>query len=236
MRWRRDVVKLAETNNPLSSGGSPDAARLLITRHAQTQSNVGGFFSGAADVGLSELGERQSADAVEAIVAWGPERVITSPLARCREAIAEPAAEALGISVEVDERIREFDFGPLEGVAFAEAAERGISLPWGPQAAHWPQVVADAGCGETMDDFIARLASAAAEFELLAGRTAIVCHGGVIRGLMHVWFGIGVETMNRLIVANVSSLVLRVRPGNVCLERFGLAPDELRALAASGGC
>ena len=217
----------AQANNPLSPGNDPVLPRLLLMRHAQTVTNLGGYFSGTGDVEVSELGREQSAAAVEGLVAWGPERIVTSPLSRARKMIAEPAGRALGVPVTVDERISEFDFGPLEGVRFADAARRGLSLPWGPGSERWPQLVEEAGTGETMEAFIARLADAAADLERMPGRTAVICHGGVIRGLMCVWFGFGVEAINRLVVGNVSSALLRVAPGNVCLEAFGLQPEDL---------
>ena len=216
-----------QANNPLSPGNDPTLPRLLLMRHAQTVTNLTGTFSGAVDAEVSQLGREQSAAAVEGLVAWGPERIVTSPLSRCRRMIAEPAAARLGVPVTVEPRIGEFDFGPLEGKRFAQAAEEGISLPWGPGSERWPQLVEQAGCGETMETFIARLADAAADLERTGGRTAVICHGGVIRGLMCVWFGFGVEAINRLVVGNVSSALLRVAPGNVCLEAFGLQPADL---------
>ena len=218
-----------QANNPLSPGNDPALPRLLLMRHAQTVTNLAGTFSGAADADVSELGREQSAAAVEGLVAWGPERIVTSPLSRARKMIAEPVGRALGVPITVDERICEFDFGPLEGVRFADAAKQGLPLPWGPGSERWPQLVEQAGCGETMETFIGRLADAAAELERLEGRTAVICHGGVIRGLMCVWFGFGVEAINRLVVGNVSSALLRVAPGNVCLEAFGLQPEDLAA-------
>ena len=217
----------AQANNPLSPGNDPALPRLLLMRHAQTVTNLSGTFSGAADAEVSELGRQQSAAAVEGLVAWGPERIVTSPLSRARKMIAEPAGRALGVPVTVDARIGEFDFGPLEGKCFAYAAEQGLPLPWGPGSERWPQLVEQAGCGETMEAFIARLAAAAAELECMEGRTAVICHGGVVRGLMSVWFGLGAQAINRLVVGNVSSALLRVAPGNVCLEAFGLQPEDL---------
>lgn len=59
--------------------------------------------------------------------------------------IAEPAARELGVELRVDERLIEFDFGPIEGMTFDDVIERDLPFPWGPRAAY---VAARAGRGE----------------------------------------------------------------------------------------
>lgn len=211
----------AAVNNPLAS--DPGANRILLMRHAQTKANARGCFLGQRDEGVTELGARQSAAAVEALRTWGPDRIVSSPLKRCRELIAEPAARCLGVPLQVDERLRELDFGPLEGKSFAEVAGLGLPFPWGPTAASWPPPQG----GEPFDDFVARLSDAAQDLELLQGRTAVIVHGGVIRGLLGIWLGLDADGVNRLTVENVNSFILRSAPGNMCLERFGIRPRSL---------
>lgn len=210
------------TPNPLSSG-SDDMGRVLLMRHAQTSANAQGYFLGRRDEGVTGLGERQSRQAVEGLVAWHPDRIITSPLKRCREFIAEPAADALGIAAQIDERLIEFDFGPIEGIGFADVVERDMPFPWGPRAAGWPP---PAG-GETFQAFGERLSELAHDLELMQGRTAVVAHGGVIRGFFSVWLGMDTDDINHLIVCNVDSFVFRMRPGFAELESYGIHPEDL---------
>jgi broad specificity phosphatase PhoE len=92
---------------------------VYLIRHARPASTWGGA---DADPGLDETGRRQA----EALVPWftalpaelRPRRVISSPLARCRETAA-PTAAALGVEVEVVEAVGEI---PTPG--FLSAAER----------------------------------------------------------------------------------------------------------------
>lgn len=215
--------RVEQANDPISVDSCAGIPRLLLMRHAQTHANAAGYFLGSRDEGVTEVGEEQSRRAVSGLVSWKPDRIVTSPLIRCRELIAEPAARELGIECTVDERIREFDFGPLEGRTYADIVREGLPFPWGPGAGAWPPT----GGGERMEDFVARIADAAHDYEQLEGRTAVICHGGVIRGFFCVWFSMGADEINRLVVQNVNSFIFRSAPCNVSLERFGLLPESL---------
>ncbi len=214
---------MSQRNNPISVDACEGVPRILLMRHAQTHANAAGYFLGSRDEGVTEVGKEQSRRAVVGLASWKPDRIITSPLSRCRKLIAEPAARELGIECTVDERIREFDFGPLEGRTYEDIVREGLPFPWGPGAQNWPP----AGGGERMEDFVARIADAARDYEQLEGRTAVICHGGVIRGFFCVWFSLGPDEINRLVVQNVNSFIFSSAPGNVSLERFGLRSESL---------
>jgi len=211
------------TPNPLATAADDETPRVLLMRHAQTHANAQGFFLGRRDEGVTGLGEEQSRRAVAGLVAWRPDRIICSPLMRCKTMIAEPAARELGIEARVDERLVEFDFGPIEGMSFDDVIERDLPFPWGPRAAGWPP---DGG-GESFDGFLARIRSASDDLERLEGRTAVVVHGGVIRGFMGNWLNMGTDEVNHLIVRNVDGFVFRVRPGFAELESYGIHPEDL---------
>ena len=74
--------------------------RILVMRHPETVANTERFLSGRKDVELTSAGERQLMQAIEAVVAWKPDRVWSSPLLRC-QAIAKEAAFRLGVPFEV---------------------------------------------------------------------------------------------------------------------------------------
>ncbi len=82
-------------------------ARLYMIRHGKPASTWGGDDD---DPGLDEAGRAQALAARDWLMALPPEqrptRVVSSPLRRCRET-AQPTAEALGVSVEVDARVGE---------------------------------------------------------------------------------------------------------------------------------
>ncbi len=219
------LEKPADMPSPIATDAADGKARILLMRHAQTFANASGFFLGRRDEGVTEVGQAQSQRAVEGLVAWKPELIVTSPLMRCRTLIATPAAARLGIDMRVDERLTEFDFGPVEGMSFEDVVARGMPFPWGPKSAQWPPHEG----GESFDDFIARVGEAARDIEQTKRRVAVVAHGGVIRGFLAVWLNMSTDDINHLIVRNVDSFVFRSEPGFVELEAFGIHPEDLAA-------
>ena len=103
--------------------------RILVMRHPQTTANLDQTLSGRRNVDLSPKGEEQARRAVDAIVTWKPDRILTSPLQRCTK-LAYAAGKRLGIEPQVEDRIIEMDFGEAEGLSAQEAHKRGWSFPW----------------------------------------------------------------------------------------------------------
>ncbi len=93
---------------------------LWLARHGETTWNVAGRYQGRLESTLSPLGERQAAALAALFTERArrgepvPRRIVSSPLLRCT-ATARPAAEALGIALETDERLIEIGHGTWEG-------------------------------------------------------------------------------------------------------------------------
>lgn len=105
--------------------GTPTTFVLL--RHGETALTPERRFSGSGggDPSLSPAGRAQAARTARFLAGLhgtpeGVEAVVSSPLARCRET-AGTVADALGLSVTVEDGLRETDFGQWEGLSFAEA-------------------------------------------------------------------------------------------------------------------
>ncbi len=99
--------------------GSPTT--LVLLRHGETALTAQKRFSGIhQDVALSERGHQQAAEAAAAVARRGIiEAIVSSPLTRSRET-ADRVAASLGLPVEIDDDLRECDFGEWEGLTFAE--------------------------------------------------------------------------------------------------------------------
>lgn len=210
-----------QAQDPLAASDRSVPTALLM-RHPQTTYNLQGRYLGADEAPLTEEGERERRRAVEGLVAWRPDRIVTSPLSRC-VAIARDAAEQLGIACITDGRVGEMRFGVLEGLRFQEAVDRGVPMPWGPGKGTWP-------CegGEPLADLLARTGEAMADVAKLPGRTAVVSHGGAIRAALSVLLGIQADRLWDLRIGNVSSSIVAFPPGGgPSLVAFGLAPEEL---------
>ena len=83
-------------------------SRIYLIRHGKPASTWGQ--EGDPDPGLDDAGAAQARAVAQALMALPeterPDRVISSPLARCRET-AQPTADALGVPVEVDALVGE---------------------------------------------------------------------------------------------------------------------------------
>jgi broad specificity phosphatase PhoE len=103
---------------------APSAERLLpvafwFLRHGQTDWNAQNLSQGAVDVPLNETGLAQARSASLLLRGRGIRAIISSPLSRAK-VTADIAAEHLGLSVEVDEGLKEVAFGVMEGKPMSE--------------------------------------------------------------------------------------------------------------------
>jgi broad specificity phosphatase PhoE len=94
--------------------------RLYLIRHGKPAASWGGHDD---DPGLDETGQQQAAAARDHLLGLPdgqrPRRVVSSPLARCRET-AEPTAKALGVEAEIDSGV-----GEIPTPVTLAAADRG---------------------------------------------------------------------------------------------------------------
>ncbi len=112
-------------------------SRVHVIRHGRPASTWGGADE---DPGLDDEGRAQAQAVAREILALPegerPSRVVSSPLRRCRET-AQPLADALGVTVEIDARV-----GEIPTPAALSAAERP---EWLRRAfdGRWDEVVGD---------------------------------------------------------------------------------------------
>ncbi|GAA4958085.1 bifunctional RNase H/acid phosphatase [Streptomonospora halophila] len=107
---------------PAATGwAAPDTepTRLVLLRHGETPMSTEQRFAGVGDIGLTETGHAQARAAARHLAGSGIDVVVSSPLRRARDT-AQPVAAELALPVEVDEGLRETDFGAWEGMTFGE--------------------------------------------------------------------------------------------------------------------
>jgi len=94
---------------------------IAFVRHGQTELNRGGRLQGRIDAPLSVLGKEQAAALGQGFASAPVVRVVSSPLQRaCGTAAAIAAAH--GLTVEVDERLIELDYGAWDGLPLTEVS------------------------------------------------------------------------------------------------------------------
>jgi probable phosphoglycerate mutase len=90
--------------------------KLYIARHGQTTWNVDDLVCGRADVPLTELGHQQARKLAESALDKKIDVILCSPLERARHT-AQPISDAIGVPIQIDERLVEFDFGSFDGTS-----------------------------------------------------------------------------------------------------------------------
>ncbi|MCJ0764943.1 histidine phosphatase family protein [Variovorax terrae] len=150
--------------------------RLWLIRHARPQVDSGvcyGRLDLPADAAATSQAAHALADALPAGLA-----VITSPLQRCRQLADALLARRPDLGARSDARLAEMDFGAWEGRAW-DAIPRAELDAWTGQFAQYRA----GGTGESVHQFMERVAAALEEARSGAQDRAWITHAGVIKAV-----------------------------------------------------
>ncbi|MFG6191318.1 histidine phosphatase family protein [Nonomuraea sp. JJY05] len=173
------------------------ATSLLLLRHGETPLSVERRFSGRGDAELTPNGLAQAAAAAERL-SREPYRldvIVSSPLKRARQT-AEAVARRTGLEVEVDEDLRELDFGDWEGHTFTEVQRR-----WPAELSAWLADPETAPPGGESFATVARRVQAAGErlVERYEGKTVLaISHVTPIKMLLRLALMAPLESLYRM--------------------------------------
>jgi alpha-ribazole phosphatase len=169
-------------------------SRLILVRHTEPQEDARGRCYGSLDIGLSASGREHASALAARLARLDYEAVYTSPRLRARET-AEPVAAAHSLHLVADDRLRELDFGALEGRTYDEIAESEPELyrAW----MSTPTQVRFPG-GESFADLKARAIAALDRIRQAHEAAVIVTHGGVLRAGVATWLSMPDEAIFRL--------------------------------------
>lgn len=151
--------------------------QLLLIRHALPLRSEPGQGS---DPDLSEEGIEQAKRLPDALARFPIARLVSSPQRRSVQT-AQPVADALGLPIEVDDRLAEYDrdlthYIPVEQIA-AEYPEEMARLASG----HLPSSVDEIAFLNRINAGIRDIAESSRREDTVA----VFTHGGVINGLVH---------------------------------------------------
>jgi broad specificity phosphatase PhoE len=148
--------------------------QLLLIRHALPLRSEPGEGS---DPVLSEEGIAQAERLPDALKRFPIARLVSSPQRRAQQT-AQPVADALGMSVDVDERLAEYDYGLSHYTPIEEASEEDIK-----------RLLSGRLPGDVdQDAFIARVRAGIDDIVAAAKHdetVAVFSHGGVINAMVH---------------------------------------------------
>lgn len=194
---------------------------LVLVRHGETVWHAENRYAGSSDVPLTERGAEQGRDLAQwASRQGGFEAVFCSPLSRGRQTAA-PAAEAAGLPLRCEPRLREVHFGDGEGMTAEEMRQAfgdrltafhrdpaGSPLPRGED----PAAAAERGLAALHD-----IAAAHPD-----GTVLVVSHSTLIRLVLCTVLGLPLSEYRRTFpeLGNTAPITLRLREGQWSLIRF----------------
>jgi len=154
---------------------------LLLVRHGQTADNASHVFQGQGGRGLNDEGRRQARQLAQRLRTAGVDRIVSSDLERATET-AGIVGEALSLSFEPDQALREVDVGAWTGLSYAQIAER-FPEEW---AAWGKGSDIRRGGGETYAELAVRIAGA---LDRVVGADdaetiLVVSHGAALRSFV----------------------------------------------------
>ncbi len=170
----------------------------MLWRHGRTSWNDDRRFQGQIDIGLDDHGLRQARRTARLLAALPPTALVSSDLLRARDTAAELAA-VTGLTVALDQRLRETNAGRWQGLL---AGEIQAADPEGWRAWMAGDPAVRPGGGETRGEVADRACAAVGDAlaSLPDGSVLVVAtHGGTARALIgrllclpeHEWHVLG---------------------------------------------
>jgi len=203
------------------------ALSLVFVRHGVTDLTTRHILSGSSEPGpsLNAAGRIQAAKAADAVYRVGRKTwdrvapvtsIVASPMTRTQETAAA-LGRRIGAHVDLDERVREVDFGEWDGLTAEEVALRDGDL------IHlWQQGSTPAPGGESIADVVARLTdfiaslgadhARACAIDDVPRTVAVASHAVAIKSAVAAAIGIPAEAASRFwpVPASVTIVQLRV--------------------------
>lgn len=176
---------------------------LVFIRHGVTDWNVARRFQGCIDIALNAEGLAQARVTAERLADWPLSAVYASDLGRARQT-AEPIAQGLGLSVEIEPDLRERHYGLFEGCTHDELQRDH------PEAyRHWRDRVPDYALPGGGESLVVLRARVLAQMHRLVAkhagqRIAAVTHGGVLDTIYRIATGLAPDAPRRFELNNAS--------------------------------
>lgn len=211
--------------------------RVVLVRHGESNVTVRRVVGGPRTCdGLSDLGRRQAERLRDRLAETGEisaTHLVSSAYPRARQT-ADAIASALGLDVALEPGFGEHDPGPdCDGMTFQEFVDRFGMPDWesDPHAVTFPG-------GETIAEFDLRVGATFSRTvgDHRGGTIVIVCHGGVIDGIVRTALRAPRTGAFELHTKNTSiTEIVQVRPDrwridryNDCAHLAGLPPESAR--------
>lgn len=200
---------------------------LYLIRHGESDANVKGVLAGRTPgVGLTARGRDQALALRELLHDTRIDRVVSSPLERCRQ-----TSDGVfpGVTPEIVEDLNEVDYGHWTDRALGELSKEPA---WETVQRH-PSAMVFPG-GEGLADMAHRAVAAVRRLDSEVGAEAndssawaAVTHGDVIKAILADALGMHLDSFQRLAVAPASLNVIHYGPGGTLVQALGVTPGRI---------
>jgi probable phosphoglycerate mutase len=152
---------------------------IWLLRHGATEWSRNGRHTGSSDIPLLPEGDAEARALAPLLAGQHFAEVWVSPLQRARRTCE---LAGLGAQAQLNENLREWDYGSYEGITTAEIRQ---TVPGWSVWSH--------GCpgGEDAAAVTQRCEALIAQLLLLEGNIALFAHGHLLRSLAGTWIGQG---------------------------------------------
>ncbi len=148
---------------------------LWLIRHGETAWSLSGAHTSRTDIPLTERGRERARKIKEYLRGVPFSMVLTSPMQRARETCD---IAGLGKMAEIDDDLREYDYGIYEGRTTKDIQKEV------PEWSVWTSPMID---GETLEQAAERANRVIARAAAKGGKVALFAHGHILRILAACW-------------------------------------------------
>ena len=191
--------------------------KIYLIRHGETDWNQAGLLQGQTDIALNAQGLEQAREAAERLKEVPFEIAFCSPLIRAKRT-AETIIGDRKITLTTDERLRELNFGPWEGVDIRTIKD-AASQPFTNPGSYIPPEGAESFAqlykrsGEFVDQVLLPL-------EGTYETVLVVAHGGVNRSILNPVLNIPVDDFWRVHMGNCATAILDCTDGKLSMLEY----------------
>ena len=191
--------------------------KIYLVRHGETDWNQAGLLQGQTDIALNAQGLEQAREAAERLKEVPFEMAFCSPLIRAKRT-AETIIGDRKITLTTDERLRELNFGPWEGVDIRTIKD-AASQPFTNPGSYIPPEGAESFAqlykrsGEFVDQVLLPL-------EGIYETVLVVAHGGVNRSILNPILNIPVDDFWRMHMGNCATAILDCTDGKLSMLEY----------------
>jgi probable phosphoglycerate mutase len=191
-----------------------EASRIVVVRHGETEWSLSGQHTSRTDLPLTTNGRQRATALRDLLAGYSFALVLSSPL---RRALETCEIAGYGHVVELDDDLREWDYGEYEGLTTPQIREGRPD--WNLWRDGCPGGERPAEVGERVDRVLERLAAA-------DGDAVAFAHGHILRVVTARWADMDVAGGARFKFGAGAIGVLGHERETRVVERWNLSPDS----------